>query len=140
MAVLHRRRARYRPSVDRSIQGAVPWRVPGWARRRRERLGRMFVILAVPVLLMLGSVYVHNVALGYRGEVARLKEESARAEDEGERLEVRITELSEPGRIRALARENLQMRDPGGKDLRTQVSNGEDMTNGGGEKDKRTGG
>ncbi|HZY57541.1 MAG TPA: cell division protein FtsL [Rubrobacteraceae bacterium] len=99
----------------------------------------MFVVLVVPVLLMLGSVYAHNVAADYGREVARLEEENARAENEGKRLEVRITELSEPGRIRALARENLQMRDPG-EDLRTQGSDGEDMANGGGEKDKGTGG
>lgn len=100
----------------------------------------MFVVLVVPVLLMLGSVYAHNVAANYSGEVTRLEEENARAEDERDRLEVRITELSEPGRVRALARENLQMRDPGGKDLRTQGSDGEDTANGGGEKDKGTGG
>ncbi len=138
--VMLQRRPRYWPSVERSAQRAAPWRVSGWTRRRRERLGRVFVVLVVPVLLMLGSVYAHNVAVDYGREVARLAEENARAENEGERLEVRITELSEPGRIRVLARENLQMRDPGGKDLRTQGSDGEDVANGGGEKDKGTGG
>ncbi len=96
-------------------------------------------MLVVPVLLMLGSVHAHTVAAELAGEVARLEEEKAKAESEGERLEVRITELSEPGRIRALARENLGMRDPG-KDLTTYGSDGEDIISNGGEKNKGTGG
>ena len=78
----------------------------------------------MPVLLMLGSVYVHTVAAAHSGEAARLEDDKARAEDEGERLEVKITELSEPGRIRSLARDKLQMQDPDGKDLRVQGSEG----------------
>jgi cell division protein FtsL len=81
----------------------------------------------MPVLLMLGSVYVHTVAAAHSGEAARLEEEKARAEDEGERLEVKITELLEPGRIRTLARDRLQMQDPGGKDLWIQGSEGGDV-------------
>ena len=99
----------------------------------------MFALLVVPVLLMLGSVYVHTAAAAQSEEVARLEEEKATVEDEGERLEVQITQLSEPKRIRTLAREKLQMRDPEGKDLRTQGSDGEDVANEGGEKDKGTG-
>ena len=97
------------------------------------------VLVVVPVLLMLGSVYVHNVAAGLKGETARLEEEKARAESEGERLDVRITELSEPQRIRAMARKQLQMRDPGGKELETYGRDGEDVAIGGGEKKKETG-
>jgi len=102
--------------------------------------GRVFVLLVVvPVLLMLGSVYVHTVAAGLGEEVARLEEQETRAEDEGEQLEVKITELSEPGRIRALAKRDLDMRDPAGKDLEVyDRSDGEDVVNGGGEK-KETG-
>ena len=96
------------------------------------------MLLVVPVLLMLGSVYAHTTAAELKGEVARLEEEKARAEDEGERLEVRITELSEPERIRTLARRNLGMRDPG-KDLTTYGSDGEDMVSEGGEKNKGAG-
>jgi len=98
--------------------------------------GRIFVVLVVvPVLLMLGSVYVHSVAARLDGEAARLEEEKIRAEDEGERLEVRLTELSEPGRIRALASRDLEMRNPGGEDLETyDGSDGEDVVDGGGEK------
>ena len=101
----------------------------------------MFAVLVVPVLLMLGSVYVHTVAVVHGEEVARLEEEKASVEDEGERLEVQITELSEPKRIRTLAREKLQMRDPEGKDLgiETQGSDRKDVANEGGEKGKGAG-
>ena len=98
------------------------------------------MLVVVPVLLMLGSVYVHTVASGLTAEAARLEEAKKEAEGEGERLEVKITELSEPGRIRALARGELDMRDPVGEDLETyDGSNGEDVVNGGGEKNKETG-
>ena len=82
----------------------------------------------VPMLLMLGSVYVHAVAANVGAETARLAEEKARAEAEAERLEVQVTELSGPGRIRSLASEDLGMRDPAGDDLRTYGSDGEDVT------------
>lgn len=98
------------------------------------------VLVVVPVLLMLGSVYVHTVAAGLGEEAVRLEDEKKVAEGEGERLEVKITELSEPGRIRALARGDLDMRDPGGDDLETyDGSDGEDVVDGGGEKKKETG-
>ena len=91
-------------------------------------------MLVVPVL-MLGSVYVHTVAAELKGEANQLEEEKALAESEGERLEVQVTELSEPGRIRNLAKENLGMQDPG-KDLTTYGRDGEDVVSGGGEKEK----
>ena len=97
------------------------------------------MLVVVPVLLMLGSVYVHTVVTELGEEVARLEEEESRAEDEGERLEVKVTELSEPGRIRALAKRDLDMKDPDGKDLETNGrSDGEDLVDGGGEKKKET--
>jgi cell division protein FtsL len=85
---------------------------------------------------MLGSVYVHTVAARLEGEVARLEEQKNMAEGEGERLEVKLTELSVPERIRAQAKGNLGMRDPG-KDL--YGTNGEDLAVDGGEKDKALG-
>jgi len=97
------------------------------------------VLIVVPVLLMLGSVYVHTVAAGLEGEAARLEEERAWAESDGERLEVRVTELSEPGRIRALARKNLHMQEPSTKDLETYGSVGEDVASDKGEKNKENG-
>ncbi len=94
------------------------------------------MLVVMPVLLMLGSVYVHTVAARLGDEVVRLEEEKKEAEGEAERLEVRITELSEPGRIRALARGDLDMRDPNSEDLETYDGNeGEDVVDGGGEKE-----
>ena len=142
MAAAPRGGSQYRTTVERSVRargvvtGEAPARAPARVLRRGERLGRTFVLLAVPVLLMLGSVYMHTVAAQLKGEAARLEEERNRAEGEGERLEVRLTELLEPGRIRALARENLGMQDPG-KDL--YGNDGEDVAGDGGEKDKATG-
>jgi cell division protein FtsL len=87
--------------------------------------GQAFVALVlVPMLLMLGSVYLHTLAAELKGEKARLEEEKASAESEGERLDVRVTELSDPGRVRTLARKGLQMQDPGGKDIATYRNDG----------------
>jgi cell division protein FtsL len=143
------KKAQYRTSAtgavrERDFPERAPKKVPGgapkWKRRREEWRGRRFVMLVVvPVLLMLGSVYVHTVAARLDDEVVRLEEEKKEADSEAERLEVRITELSEPGRIRALARKDLDMRDPNGGDLETyDSSDGEDLVDGGGEK-KETG-
>ena len=143
------RRPRYRTPAggtvrERDSPGGVPKKAPGRIPKRKRRReawrGRRFVMMViVPVLLMLGSVYVHTVAARLGEEVVRLEEEKKEAEGEAERLEVRITELSEPGRIRALARGNLDMRDPNGEDLETyNGSDGEDVVDGGGEK-KETG-
>ena len=130
---------RERPSPERAPK-KVPGGMPKWKRRREEYTGRRFVMLVVvPVLLMLGSVYVHTVAARIDDEVVRLEEEKKQAESEAERLEVRITELSEPGRIRALAKKDLDMQDPNGGDLETyDGSDREDLVDGGGEK-KETG-
>lgn len=144
------RRSRYQTSLERPVRGrdvpgGVPKGAPGgarkWDQRRGAWKGRIFVVLVVvPVLLMLGSVYVYSVAARLDGEAARLEEEKIRAEDEGERLEVRLTELSEPGRIQALASRDLEMRNPEGEDLETyDGSDGEDVVDGGGEKKKETG-
>lgn len=128
---VRRRRTEGRRDTPKVALGGAWW--------RGATLGRTFVVLlVVPVLLMLGSVYVHTVASKLKGEETRLEEEKARAEGEGERLEVRVTELSEPATIRSLAREKLGMRDPG-KDLETYEIEGEDVANGGGEKDKGSG-
>jgi cell division protein FtsL len=147
--VAPQRRPRYRTSAggavrERDSPKGVPKQVPGGSpnrkQRREEWRGRLFVMLVVvPVLLMLGSVYLHTVATRLGNEVVRLEEEKKEAESEAERREVRITERSEPGRIRALARGNLDMRDPNGQDLETyDGSDGEDVVDGGGEK-KETG-
>ncbi len=113
-------------------------RAPGGAWQSGARRGRAFLVLVlVPVLLMLGSVYLHTVATGFEREAARLEEERSRGEGEGERLEVRLTELSEPGRIRALASDGMGMRDPTAEDLETlDGTQGEDTADGGGEKEE----
>lgn len=52
---------------------------PKWKRRRGVWKGRLFVVLVVvPVLLMLGSVYVHTVAAQFGNEVILLEEEKRR--------------------------------------------------------------
>ena len=103
-----------RPPGGRSSRNAARSRGQE-ARRRRAFL----VLVVVPVALMLGSVYAHTTAAGLQGEAAVLLEEKARAEAEAERLEVKVTELSEPGRVRSLAKRDLGMRDPTGGDLKT---------------------
>jgi len=132
---------RYRAALP--TEPARPVRKRGPDRRPRDAVGwrrRFAVLVVVPVLLMLGSVYVHTVAARLGDEVVRLEEEKKEAESEAERLEVRITELSEPGRIRALARRDLDMRDPHGGDLETyDGSDGEDVVDGGEESKKGAG-
>jgi cell division protein FtsL len=76
------------------------------------------------MLLMLGSVYLHTLVAGLKGERARLEEEKATVESEGERLDVRVTELSDPGRVRTVAKKGLQMQDPGGNDIATYGNDG----------------
>ena len=117
------------PPVKRARPGGVAARRKAAGRRRR-----FAVIVVVPVLLMLGSVYLHTVSANLGGEVAGLQERLARAEAEGERLEVRVAELSGAGRVRSLASEELQMREPGGADMKVYAKDGEDGTPNGEEE------
>jgi len=126
---------RYRVSTPlgplaRPAEKQMPGGLRGEVSRRKAagRRRRFAVLVVVPVLLMLGSVYVHTVSDGLGSKVADLKERVARAEGEGEKLEVRVAELSGPGRIRSLASEELQMREPGGADMKVYFSHGEDGT------------
>jgi cell division protein FtsL len=133
------------PPQWHAIPGEAPGRTLGRAPVRRGRAKgspwRAFVVVVmVPVLLMLGSVYVHAVAANLGAETARLGEEKARVEAEAERLEVKVTELSGPGRIRSLAGEDLGMRDPASEDLRTYGGDGEDVTEDGTGEQKANGG
>jgi hypothetical protein len=110
-------------------------RLPGGAAGHKtagHRL-RFAVVVVVPVLLMLGNVYLHTVSAGLAGKVADLEERLARAEAEGERLEVRVTELSGADRIRSLA-EKLGMQDPSGAELEVYDGDGEGGTDDGGEE------
>jgi hypothetical protein len=130
---------RYRAStaarpVARPVEKGRPLAGVG-ARKKSAAWHRRFaVVVVVPVVLMLGGVYLHTVSAGLTGEVAGLEERLARAEAEGERLEIRVAELSGAGRIRALAAEMLDMRNPRGADLRVYYEDGEDGTRDEGEE------
>ncbi len=132
-------RRRYRASAPaRPLARRVQTKRPPGAAAVRKKAGghrwRFAVVVVVPVLLMLGSVYLHTISAGLTGKVAGLEERLARAEAEGERLEVRVAELSGAGRIRSLAAEKLGMRDPKGADLEVYGKDGEDGTRNGGEE------
>jgi len=93
-------------------------RRPGSGRRRARGRNRRFAVLViVPVLLMLGSVYLHTVSAGLEGRTEGLQRELDAARVQGERLEVEVAKLSAADRVRPLAREKLGMRDAGSADL-----------------------
>ncbi len=87
-------------------------------RSGRVQRRRFVVLVLVPVLLMLGSVYLHTVAANLGEEALLLEEKYAGLLSEKERLQVEVSKLSAPDRIRSLARENLGMRSPGAEDMR----------------------
>jgi len=80
-------------------------------RKAAGRRRRFAMLVVVPVLLMLGSVYLHTVSAGLDARATELGVQLGRAQDEGERLQVRVTELSGSARIRELAGK-LGMRQP----------------------------
>lgn len=128
---------RYRAStatrpVGRPVEKGRP---PAGAVARKKaasRRWRFAVVVVVPVVLMLGSVYLHTVSTGLTGKIVALEEQLARTEAEGERLEVRVAELSRADRIKAFATEKLGLQDPSGADF--EVYDGEDGTRNGGEE------
>jgi hypothetical protein len=129
---------RYQPSarpgpVSRPVEG----KRPGDAARRgaAARRRRFAVVVVVPVLLMLGSVYLHTVSAALTGRTASLQERVTQAQSRGERLEVRVAKLSGADRIRPLAGEKLGMQEPSGDDLKTYEPDREDGTRDGGEKE-----
>jgi cell division protein FtsL len=97
------------------------------AGRRR----RFAMLVVVPVLLMLGSVYLYTVAAGLDARATDLEVRIDRAREEGERLEVRVAELSGAGRIRALASEKLGMHEPKSTTLKVYGDKAEDGKNNG---------
>jgi cell division protein DivIC len=120
--------------VARPVKARKP-RAGAEARKKAAARHQRFVaVVVVPVVLMLGSVYLHTVAARLTGEVAGLEERLARAEARGERLDVRVAKLSGAGRIRSLAAEKLDMREPRGADLEVYQQDGEDGTRNGGEE------
>jgi cell division protein FtsL len=126
---------RYGPSaIPRPV--APPVEREKVARQKAARRRRRFaVVVVIPVLLMLGSVYLHTVSAGLTDRAASLDERLAQVQAEGERLEVRVAELSGAGRIRPLAIEKLGMKDPGGADLKVYDVDREDGVRDGGEKE-----
>ncbi len=112
----------------RQPREAVRKKAAGLRRRR------FAVLVVVPVLLMLGSVYLHTVSAGLAGRVAGLEERLARAEAEGQKLELRVAELSGAERIRSLAAEELGMKEPDAADLEVYNKDGEDGTTSGEEE------
>jgi cell division protein FtsL len=87
------------------------------------------MIVVVPVLLMLGSVYLHTVAAGLDVRAGDLEVRLDRVREEGERLEVRVAELSGAGRIREHAAEKLGMHEPKSSALKVYGDKVEDGTN-----------
>jgi cell division protein FtsL len=129
----YRASAKPRP-VAPPVQREKAARRAGGSAARRKAAGRFAVVVVIPVLLMLGSVYLHTVSAGLTDKVASLDERLAQVQAEGERLEVRVAELSGAGRIRSLAIEKLGMKDPGGANLEVYDVNREDGARDGGEK------
>lgn len=97
----------------------APEKRPG-VRKRRKAQGhrqRFAILVVVPVLLMLGSVYLHTVSARVEARTAGLQQQLDQARAEGERLEVEVAKLSAADRVRPLAREKLGMRDAGSAEL-----------------------
>src|SRR5215210_260498 len=109
---------------DRAQDHALKQKAAG--RRRRFAM-----LVVVPVLLMLGSVYLHTVAAGLDARAADLGVRLDRAREEGERLEVRVAELSGAERIRTLAAEKLGMHEPKSTTLKVYGGKAEDGKNDG---------
>jgi len=89
------------------------------------------MLVVVPVLLMLGSVYLHTVAAGLDARAAELDVRLDRAREVGERLEVRVAELSGAERIRALAAEKFGLHKPKSATMKVYGDKAEDGTNNG---------
>jgi hypothetical protein len=96
------------PAPGRALRRSPERALRKKAAGRRRRFARLVV---VPVLLMLGSVYLHTVSAGLDTRAAELGVELGRVQDKGERLQVKVTELSGSARIRELAGK-LGMRQP----------------------------
>ena len=104
---------------------AAPRKAP---RRTQGRKRRFAVLVVVPVLLMLGSVYLHTVSAGLEARTEGLQHELDAVRAQGERLEVKVAKLSAADRVRPLAREKLGMADAGSAEL--EVFKGGDREDG----------
>lgn len=119
------------------VRKRVPNRSPERALRRKAaaRRRRFAMLVVVPVLLMLGSVYLHTVAAGLDARAVDLDVRLERAVEEGQRLKVRVAELSGAGRIKELAEQRLGMHEPGSKALKVYGSEAEDGTHDGAQEE-----
>ncbi|MGI9049930.1 MAG: hypothetical protein ACR2GU_11260 [Rubrobacteraceae bacterium] len=97
---------------------------------------RFLVLVVVPMLLMLGSIYLHTVSANLGGKTEQLKGRISQATDDKQRLDLQVAQLSSPGRIIKLAQENSNMGAPSGKDIEIYGNSGEDARRNGGEQAK----
>jgi cell division protein FtsL len=120
------------------VRGATRGRSSGGVSKREShkeaalRRRRFAVVVVLPALLMMGSVYVHTVSAGVQEQVDGLEERLASAKAEKQELEVRVSELSQPGRVREAAR-RMGMRDAAGADIEVYAKDGEDGADNRGE-------
>src|SRR5918912_618342 len=121
------------PAQDRSQDHTLRRKAAG--RRRRFAM-----LVVVPVLLMLGSVYLNTLAAGLDARTAELEVRLDRAREVGERLEVKVAELSGAERIRALAAEKLGMHEPKSTTLKVYGVRAEDGENNGAPQETVDGG
>ncbi len=118
---------RYRATLPTEPAWPAPRRAPQGSperalrRKAAGRRRRFAMLVVVPVLLMLGSVYLHTVSAGLDTRATELGVKLGRVQDDGERLQVRVTELSGSARIRELAGK-LGMRQPESDALRVYGS------------------
>ncbi len=111
------RQTRRVPQPNRPAPRRAPGRSAGQKGQVQRR--RFIVLVVLPMLLMLGSVYLHTVAANLGDEAFALEEKHAGLLVEKEELQVEVSELSAPGRIRSMARENLGMISPRAEDMRS---------------------
>lgn len=100
-------------------------------RKAAGRRRRFAMLVVVPVLLMLGSVYLNTLAAGLDARAAELDARLDKAREVGERLEVKVAELSGAERIRTLAAEKLGMHEPKSTTLKVYGGRAEDGKNDG---------
>jgi cell division protein FtsL len=104
-------------------------------RKAADRRRRFAMLVVVPVLLMLGSVYLNTLAAGLDARTAELEVRLDRAREVGERLEVKVAELSGAERIVALAAEKLGMHEPKSTTLKVYGVRAEDGKNDGAQQE-----
>jgi len=104
-------------------------------RKAADRRRRFAMLVVVPVLLMLGSVYLNTLAAGLDARAAELEVRLDRAREVGERLEVKVAELSGAERIVALAAEKLGMHEPKSNTLKVYGVRAEDGKNNGAQQE-----